>query len=241
MSTISDLPPSSKLLTGPSYAWQGFQDVSGREDSHTWEVKYSESNAFYQTVCGNVVTISYTGGSVTRRIPLQHPDNPQMYAKRIDWQGIDGIKKNPGDRYASVRIKVTFGYPGYSVTSDTSEGGQNSTNNYPPFMKFSGKASMRSITDTSKKYTYGTGAGTPLNQNVAVHFGGVSYSVQLFCIPDLAAWQAIMDPLKGCVNSTDLVLGAFSQPAGSVLLEGFTALSKISMSWEICDGLGVLS
>lgn len=227
MSTIADLPISARLLTGPENAWNGTIDGPDWEDNLTWAVPWRDSNAFYAAVVGQTVSISFgsSGASISRKIPLQHPFNPNLWAKKISYRGIDGPCKPRGAVAAVVKLGITFGYLPYNLGGNLGDA-QSPTGvqqSFPPFVRIAGKSAQRAVTDPSRKYTYGPDSNhtTPLNQAVGRQFGGNSYSYTLYCIPDLAAWEALVIPLCGTTNSLPLVVGSTSRSAGTVLFEGY--------------------
>ena len=239
MSTIADLPPTAKMLTGPGNNWQGTQDASTREERFTWVVPWGDSNAFYAAAVGTPTAIPAGNGlSITRRVPLRHPYNPAMWMTKLAWEGRAARYQPKGAAAGYILFTATFGYVGYSIGGE--QAGQQS--GFPPFVKITSRAATRVVTDPSRKYTATNPNGTSqqatavvINQPVAVQFGGNAFQITLFRIPDLVTWQTLVAPLCGTVNSKPFALGAFTRDAGSVLFEGYGFEEEVdaagNMTW----------
>lgn len=203
----TDLPASS----GPVYLEDEIQaDIwTGQQQARVqWYCNYIDKDTFAQKIFGNFETITYSGGVMIRRVPMQHPRYPALIARHLSQKmhsGFDVTKAaiNAFDAYETVLNTVTFEIPPYQMTG------------WNPYMAVSKSTATEMITVPNLSLRYASD-GYPIQQDVAypqpVHTLTVMiHQMQVPSPPGLSAAAAA--PL----NSTTFYTPYGNYDAGTVL------------------------
>jgi hypothetical protein len=174
----TDLPSSS----GPVYLEDEIQaDIwTGQQQARVqWYCSYAQKDLFAQKVFGNFETVSYSGGAMVRRVPLQHPRYPALIARHLTqkmYSGFDvtAAAANAFDAYETVLNIVTFEIPPYQM------GGWN------PYMAVSKSTSFNPITVPNQSLRYASD-GYPVQQDM-------SYSVPLHMLSVMIHQMQVPSP-----------------------------------------------
>ncbi len=141
------------------------------------------------------------GGSVTRRLPMEHPERPGLFAVRAQAEGMG--RSSASGLYSWYKLTVEFDSPPYQLTGDT------------PFMSIRRAAGVSHIT-VPGMYLRQVSDNKVLNHDGAVPVPVVHYLVTVFglsAINDVAISDAMAAPL----NSSTLYLPGATIAAGYAL------------------------
>jgi hypothetical protein len=101
--TIGYIPPAISVEYEELHDFVHEQgDQQGLRAQKKYKVAWADRLKFYGDVMGHVVTVGGIGGTVTRRIPLQYPDIPALYAVSFEMEPVglsdDGTKPALGGK-----------------------------------------------------------------------------------------------------------------------------------------------
>jgi len=234
---ITDLPASS----APAYLEDDIQAdiMSGQQSARIrWYCAYKDKDLFAQKVFGNFETISYNGGSMVRRVPLQHPRYPALVARHLAMRMHSGFDVtaaalNAFDAYETVAVDVSFEIPTYQM------GGWN------PYMQVSRSIQVEPITVPNVSLRYESDS-RPVQQDVAYWMPVYTVSVNIHQMqvpnpPGLTAAETA--PLNSEVFHTpygDYPVGTVqflsAEQPGQVFQGGFTTYS-LGLRFKVRPGL----
>lgn len=221
MSTTLDLPASALLMGNPSAngPYSGGFDAGGREEELTWAVPFEDRFAFEEAVVGYPETITVGTTTITRRVSLKSPYNPNLIALRARFKSQGKANTNASRPYNTILYSITFGIPPWGAEGDT------------PYQTLQETGASRSITDPSRRYVF-VGNGQPVDQGVAVTYSGTSFQFTQYGMnkATLQAFrEAILPLLATPVNSAPLTVAGITFPAGTILMETYSVQSSSSL------------
>lgn len=212
MSTLADLPPSAKILVGRNGQFRFAMSGESVNQRLAFKVTWEDSPAFLQAVIGTTATIN----GLVRRVPLQNPYLPQLYAVGIsDCQGVGSDANISATRpYPWLIYTVDFAILPFGVSGDSA------------FLTLNHDGAGRTVTVPGQYYAFSD--GTKIDQNVGIPIGGHAISLTVHQLPSLINFMAVATPLEGKVNSTTLTVAGISYAPGTVFFETFGTSSQKS-------------
>lgn len=231
-------------FTDPNHPGYGFPYLilnGNDKGSFTWEdtvqgnvhrimicIPWENIGTFRNYVLAGSEVVS---GSVVRKVPMQSPfvaQFPNTYASRISGTG-DGSDADVSETrlYADCILAVEF-----TTLIWSPDGSQ-------PFIEvsYSGSADYDTIPDAKLEFA---GNSEKIDHDAGVLVGQLAIQVTAHQIPDINAWIANLMPLKGKVNSADVVIDGFTYAPGYLLFPTFDA-SKTTDSGGVVTGEGTIS
>lgn len=204
MATIADI-----TAVAPSFA-EAIGDREQRGDLEIGQpgsrvttpfiVAFSERSAAIQAIYGVDESITILGSTVTRRVPLKHPEFAWMEARRVrfmdkGWSDDDGTRSH-------CYLDVEFEAPPYSDTGEL------------PYVEFRGGPANRTVGVPGALRT--TGGVAPAHDPGAIA-AGEQFELVVHNLPSIFGALAY---LQGFTNRSNagLFLGAY--PEGTVLCDG---------------------
>lgn len=237
MATLQDITvPYTRLMDATS----GNADENGVIASCVFKTTPKDSWTFLRQCRGGLQQFGSLGGIVYRLVPLQFPENTDLYAYRgqIDYKGAkQGLF--PDDPYGWARIKIDFQFPTFNPNEDE-------------WTTYSTRTAANFITIPHRVYAFADGTRT--GQDVGRLLPEQEALYVRHWVPDLTVIKPLIYALSGRVNSavfdgqdpgTQLFMGGDTNVAISTL--GNTLSQDVqltfrfrSVPWNYClhpDGL----
>lgn len=220
--TLNDITVPFEIMADPrSGTFRGKMDSSGREDTLTFQVAFSDLNTFLKDIKGKPT--GYGDGesaTITRTEPLKYPYSDGMYAISATYRAVGSDDNVSRSRpWADCFVDVTFGALQW-FPNDPSQ----------PFVSARIRGATRIMTQPGVKYTF-AGTGERREQDIGFRVAGHTVEAQVHDIPNLSAFTAKAIPLEGSVNNAALTVDGITYQAGYLLFETFAA------QW-VANGLG---
>lgn len=229
MGYLADVP--SGIIEHISRAYQPAEVLSvgngSWSDQITFYIPWDQRWVFLDYVAGTSEEFVTSGGTVTRVVPLRHPERPEvLFAVGASCEGIGGyhersaLNGNPllvdgMDQpilYSHARVTVDF-----STLSFGFEGDQ-------PFTELNLKHGAEYWTKPGTAWLFSNGSKS--SQDVGVLVPTTTY--QLTSYQNAALNATLLRQCQGKVNSTTLFLAGESLPAGTVRFDGAETSSSRS-------------
>lgn len=212
--TLNDITVSYDIMAHPNLGtFRGKMDSSGREDTLTFKVAFSDLNTFLEQIKGKPVSYGEgSSGTITRTEPLRYPYNSNLYAISATYRAMGSDDTVSTTRpWGDVFVDVTFGALQW-FPNDPSQ----------PYLVRRYRGAGRMVTAPGTAYTFAT-SGNIKTQDVGVRVGAHVIEITRLEVPSLDNFLALAEPLEGCVNSDVITLGKRSYAAGYLLFETFSA------------------
>lgn len=210
--TINDITVSYTLLNDPRGTFRGKLDASGREDTLSFLIQFSDLNTFLEQIKGKPT--SYGSGSsatITRTEPLRYPFKNDLYAISANYRAVGSDNDVSTSRpWAECVVDVTFGALQW-FPSDPSQ----------PYLMRRYRGASRFITIPGTAYVFSNGERR--EQDIGRRIGGHTIEVTRLELPSLDNFLAVAEPLEGAVNSDVITLGNRTYAAGYLMFETFSA------------------
>lgn len=121
MALLADSPVHWDILRDPRPTYRG--DPGGRVATVHFLVALADAPAFVQHIIGTVETIPYSGGSISRVVPLVYPDDPQMFlvSYEVEYFGTPGGSGSSvfSSQFSHARVACEFATLPFGVAGDS--------------------------------------------------------------------------------------------------------------------------
>jgi hypothetical protein len=187
---------------------------AGREGLLYLRVKLDELGPFLTFVEGANETITYSGGSITRKVPLRYPDVPEMF---LDSYTVEPFGKPMNDVWAPGKSIHTeqFSHWMFRGTFRTLPPGVGGDNGVYYTVSTQTSSSMEMVPNSAME----TDAGEPITGELGIPIPTMTMVITTFLSPNPAGFA--INSLVGRVNSIPLDLGVFgAYPAGTIRFDG---------------------
>jgi hypothetical protein len=198
------------ILNGPQGNGQFDFEATVASTSHrvTFCVPWEGLGAFVQ-FC--LMGVAASGGTFVRTLPLESPYAsifPNTFASRVSGKG-DGSDTSVTDArlFADCILTVQFETLQYAL-----EGGGAFIE-----INYGGSADYDTFPSAQLQFS----GGEKIDHDAGVLVGQESIQVTAHNVPDPAAFLAVVNPLKGKVNSVALVIDGWTYPIGTILFPTF--------------------
>lgn len=215
MSTVADLPASAVKLANPLGAggMGGHADALRWEEQITWRVPHEDFGSFVVACLYTPATLTVSGGTVTRNVPLVHPYLPFLHALGVDYRAFspndsDDVDGDPFE-WGDLDCTVTFGQLPFATDGDQ------------PFVEIQTEGSVQDFTLPNYAYSF-LGTAERIAQDVGVPVGSVRKVIHWHAVPDPDAAEAIVGPLMGLVNNAVLTMGGLVCPIDTVHFQTYS-------------------
>lgn len=213
--TFSQCPVSYAILRNDPPTLSGDRD-SGWTATVDFLVAIGDMTNFCLFCAGQPYTISSGGVSITRIIPVVHPNYTSLMCKAISAVpvgGWTGTGASTFQQWSYAKVKVTFGYVPYAT-----DGSQ-------PFMTLNRRGTSEQYTLAGKQLTFSD--GTPIQADASVTVPTITYVIKIFQCAAIDDSQ--VQTLLGCVNS-DSVSAISDNPiaAGYLRFDSFDVDSTVT-------------
>ena len=211
--TLNDITVSYTLLNHPNQGtFRGKLDASGREDTLTFKIAFSDLDSFLEQIKGKPVSYGEgSSGTITRTEPLQYPFNKKLYAISANYRAVGSDDTVSTTRpWGDVFVDVTFGALQW-FPNDPSQ----------PYLVRRYRGASRFITIPGTAYVFSNGERR--EQDIGRRIGGHTIEITRLELPSLDNFLAVAEPLEGSVNSDVITLGKQTYAAGYLLFETFSA------------------
>jgi hypothetical protein len=208
-------PSNDPVVTIPRDPRPSFAGTpQGREGLLYLRVKLNEIGAFLTFAEGSNETITYTGGTITRKVPLRYPDIPEMF---LDSYTVEPFGKAMNDTWAPGKSIHTeqFSHWLFRGTFRTLPPGVGGDNGVYYTVSTQTSASHETVPSEGME----TDDGDPLTGEVGIPIPTITMVITTFMSPNPVGYA--INSLVGRVNSVDLDLGVFgTYPAGTMRFDG---------------------
>lgn len=187
----------------------------GTEARMAWKVLKAEADAALTAIGGVAETATIFGQSVSRIVPLRHPDYP-------DWLICDEVSATDmgwdtaAEREEFTHIEVVFRTPNYDITGDS------------PYVEFSGDPAVRTVPSPAAAWLVD---GLAPHRDPDLEIGGADFQLVLHNCPTIDLGPLLT--YSRYVNSAPW----YGCPVGTVLYHGPRWNRQIRLgnqsSWQI--------
>ena len=222
--------PTFQLLTDADGPGQhsGQWDYGGeRRETLTFKADFDLHESLLALIAGTPQSYGTGSGTkITRSVPMVYPYNPRLYAIGASWRG-SNANADPTKRicsrtrpYASRIYTVTFGtLPFIPEVSDQ------------PFQSYEASGGFEVRTIPGMNLTFSN--TEKIDQDMGRIVGTEQIRITLFQIPDIDAFKAVADPLKGTINASALLIRKTLHAAGTVLFVSYDSREVKLVSGQI--------
>jgi hypothetical protein len=222
VATLADLPASYKLLApAGGNAFEGDWDAEGRRHAGRILLPWEDAEAGMQAIAGVPTVLS---GALVRRVPLESPYVPGMYATSLRHRGVgvDGAI-TPSRPYSHVMVDVVFETPRWPLEGSSA---------YTSF-RFTGNVQRITLPNTYYTFAGQAGALAVVEQNVGRDVGAVGVEIGRHWVADPTISMAVLLPLLGKVSTQPVTIGALTFAAGTLLFPTTMSDIRIPAQGEI--------
>lgn len=214
MSSLADIPPEidwARINNPPETIDLGEGGGGGRV---AFVIPWSYRYNFYDLVAGTDEVFPITGGTMTRKVPLRHPDRPNVFFAvgmvMEGWGGYEGALDDFGHgvMYSHARCIVDFSTLGFTSYEDQ------------PFANISMNQGSEYITKPNTAFKFSDNSYSQQDSGIFVATNLISLTTYLNPTLDVA----YLGSMTNKINSTPI----FGYPAGHVKFLGCQSQSPVS-------------
>jgi hypothetical protein len=186
----------------------------GREGTLYFRVRLESLGDFLTFAGGQVETVPYIGGTIERRVPLRHPDDPFMFIDSYTAEPFGNPRKNTWSEGLSIHTEQFSHWMVRAIFRTLPEGVGGNLGTY-----YTVSTQTSASHETVPSEGMETDDGEDLTGEVGIPIPTMSMVITTFMAPNPVGYA--INSLVGRVNSVDLDLGIFgTYPAGTMRFDG---------------------